>query len=55
MTAPLITVLLTTYNTEDYVREALQSAFGQTWSPLEILISDDCSTDRTAHIIVEVE
>ncbi len=50
----LATFFLITYNQERYVREAIQGAFSQTYSPLEIVISDDCSTDGTFRIIEEM-
>ena len=51
---PLVTYLLVTFNQEAYVREAILSAFAQTYTNLEILISDDCSTDNTFGIIGEM-
>lgn len=51
---PLVTVALFAYNQEKYIREAVQSAFAQTYEPLEIILSDDCSTDRTFEIISEL-
>lgn len=45
---------ITCYNQERFIREAVQSAFDQTYSPLEIVISDDASTDRTAQIVQEM-
>ena len=50
----LATFFLITYNQEDYVREAIEGAFSQTYLPLEIVISDDCSTDGTFRIIEEM-
>ena len=47
----LVTFALFTYNQERFVAEAVRSALAQTYSPLEIIISDDCSTDRTFEII----
>jgi glycosyltransferase involved in cell wall biosynthesis len=44
---------LVCYQHERYVREAVRSALAQDYSPLEILISDDCSTDRTFEIVQE--
>ena len=38
---PLISFILITYNQEDFVRDALDGAFNQTYSPLEIIITDD--------------
>ena len=51
---PIVTFAIFTYNQERYIREAVQSAFAQTYEPLEIIISDDCSTDRTFEIINEL-
>lgn len=48
---PLITFALFAYNQEKYIREAVEGAFAQTYSPLEIILSDDCSTDGTFEIM----
>ena len=53
MSNPLVTLAMPSYQHEAYVRDALRSAFVQSYSPLEILISDDGSTDRTFAIIEE--
>jgi glycosyltransferase involved in cell wall biosynthesis len=49
--APLITIILLCYNQHKFVAEAVNGVLAQTYSPLEILIFDDCSTDQTAQII----
>ncbi len=51
---PLVTFALFAYNQEDYIREAVEGAFAQTYSPLEIILSDDCSADRTFEIMQEM-
>ncbi|WCJ59697.1 glycosyltransferase 61 family protein [Fontisphaera persica] len=51
---PLVTFMLIAYNQERYIREAVEGAFAQTYSPLEIILSDDCSTDRTFEIMKEM-
>lgn len=48
---PLVSFLLFTYNQEKYVEKAIEGALEQSYSPLEIIISDDCSTDGTYKII----
>lgn len=48
---PLVTFALFAYNQEKYIREAVEGAFSQTYEPLEIILSDDCSTDRTFEIM----
>ena len=50
---PLVTFALFAYNQEAYIREAVQSALAQSYSPLQIVISDDSSTDATFSIIEE--
>lgn len=50
----LVTFALFTYNQEKYVRAAVEGAFAQTYSPLEIILSDDCSSDRTFEIMSEM-
>lgn len=49
----LVSVLLITYNQEDYVAEAIDAILGQSYTPLEVVISDDNSTDSTWKIINE--
>jgi len=51
---PLITFALFTYNQEKFVREAIEGALSQAYSPLQIILSDDCSSDRTFEIIQEM-
>lgn len=47
---PVVTVGLPVYNGERYLREALDSILSQTYADLEVLISDNASTDGTAAI-----
>lgn len=51
---PLVTFALFAYNQEQYVRKAVEGAFSQTYSPLEVILSDDCSSDRTYEIMKEL-
>lgn len=41
---------MTAYNDEKYIGEALESLLAQTYRDFTLLISDDCSTDRTPEI-----
>ena len=51
---PLVTFALFAYNQEDLIREAVEGALAQTYEPLEIILSDDCSTDRTFEIMRDI-
>ncbi|MBN7768882.1 glycosyltransferase family 2 protein [Marinobacter daepoensis] len=51
MEFPLVTVIVPAYNAEKYIAETLTSICNQTYAPLEIIVVDDGSTDRTAEII----
>lgn len=48
---PLVSIALATYNGEAYLVEQLNSLIGQDYPNLEIVISDDCSTDNTWSIL----
>lgn len=48
---PLVTFALFAYNQERFIREAVAAALAQNYSPLEIILSDDCSTDDTYAIM----
>ncbi|HVH03089.1 MAG TPA: glycosyltransferase [Amaricoccus sp.] len=51
---PLVSLFVTAYRQERLVRAAIESAFAQTWAPLEILLSDDCSPDGTYRVMQEM-
>jgi glycosyltransferase involved in cell wall biosynthesis len=51
---PLLTFAVVAFNHERFIREAVEAAFAQTYSPLEIILSDDCSADRTFEIMREM-
>jgi glycosyltransferase involved in cell wall biosynthesis len=44
---PLVSVIVITYNSAKYVIETLESVKSQTYKNIELIISDDCSTDDT--------
>lgn len=51
---PLVTFALFAYNQEHFIRDAIRGALSQTYEPLEIILSDDCSSDRTFEIMQEM-
>lgn len=53
---PLVSVLMTTYNQEHSIRQAIESALDQeTDFEYEIVIGEDCSSDRTREICFEYQ
>lgn len=48
---PQVTFALFAYNQEEFICEAISSAFSQDYQPLTIIISDDCSNDNTFELI----
>ena len=47
---PLVSIIVITYNSSKYVLETLKSAKAQTYQNIELIVSDDCSTDNTVEI-----
>ena len=54
MESPLVSIVCLCYNHERFVAEALESVFHQTYSNIQIIVVDDCSTDSSVPIIKEV-
>lgn len=52
---PLVSVVIPAYNCEKYIAETLDSVISQTYSNLEIIVVNDCSTDNTEQVILEYE
>jgi glycosyltransferase involved in cell wall biosynthesis len=50
MEQPLVSVLMTAYNREKYIAEAIESVLASTYQNWELIIVDDCSKDRTVEI-----
>lgn len=51
---PLVTCILFAYNQEKYIEEAVKSILNQDYSNLEIILSDDCSPDKTYRKICNI-
>jgi glycosyltransferase involved in cell wall biosynthesis len=48
---PLVTIICLSFNHEKFVEETLNSVANQNYSPIELIIVDDCSSDATKSII----
>src|SRR5205814_3675409 len=56
MPSPQVSVIITSYNQQEYLREAIESAIDQTVAPFEIIVADDHSTkDGSIEIIRQYE
>jgi len=49
--SPLVTIAIPTFNRAAYLMQAIESALGQTFGNIEVLISDNASTDNTQTVI----
>jgi len=52
---PLISVVLPVYNGEQFLAEAIESCLNQSYQNIELIIVNDCSTDRSLEIITSFE
>jgi hypothetical protein len=52
---PAVSVIMTAFNREAYIAEAIESVLVQTFPDFELIVADDASTDRTLAIAREYE
>jgi glycosyltransferase involved in cell wall biosynthesis len=55
LSQPLVSIVFTSYNHQEYLRQALDSLVNQTYTNTEIIIIDDFSTDGSQEILREYE
>ena len=48
---PKISVVMSAYNADKYLRECIESILNQTFTDFEFVIVNDCSTDKTSEIL----
>jgi len=47
---PLVSVLMTAFNSEKYIAQAIESIMASSYQNWELIIVDDCSKDKTVEI-----
>ena len=52
--AATVSAVIAAYNSQDYLRDAVESVRAQTYPPVELVIVDDGSTDGTGRLIEEL-
>ena len=50
-TNPLVAICIPTYNGVNYIKKCIDSCLAQTYTNIEIIICDDCSTDNSIELI----
>jgi glycosyltransferase involved in cell wall biosynthesis len=51
MQGPFISVVIPTYNSEDFIAKTLETLYSQTYNNYEVIVSDDGSTDNTVDVV----
>ena len=55
MNSDLVSIIMPSYNTAQYINRSIQSVISQTYKKWELIIVDDCSTDSTEKIVKEIQ
>ena len=53
--SPLISVLLSVYNDDKNIKTSIDSILSQSYKNIELLVIDDCSTDKTYEVLKEIK
>ncbi|NTE05560.1 glycosyltransferase family 2 protein [Agrobacterium tumefaciens] len=50
----LVSIVIPVYNRENYISECVNSALNQTYKNLEVIVTDNLSTDKTWQILIDL-
>lgn len=50
-----VSIIVPVYNAENFIEETIECVFNQTYSNFELILVDDCSTDKSAEIIKNIK
>lgn len=51
----MVSVIIPSYNREKTIKRAVESVLNQTYSDLEVIVVDDCSTDNTLEVLKSID
>src|SRR5208283_3292537 len=51
----IVSIIVTSYNHAEYLRQRMESLLAQTYKAFEIIVVDDCSTDESLKVLKEYE
>jgi glycosyltransferase involved in cell wall biosynthesis len=51
---PLVSIIMPTYNRSIFLRKTIASIIAQTYTNFELIIINDCSTDNTAKVLLDI-
>lgn len=55
MSKPLVTVIISCYNHEAFIEEAIESVLNQSYKNVQLLVYDDCSPDNSHEILLKIQ
>ncbi len=55
MVSGLVSIIMPSWNTENYIAKSIQSVIDQTYKNWELIIVDDCSSDHTDEIVASFQ
>ncbi len=52
---PLVSVVIASYNNSKYLQQCIESVLAQTYKNIELVVADDCSTDNSKQIVLNLK